>query len=42
MRNGYQIFSSQVWLSVKTQMNSTNFAEISREVGYQVREVAAS
>lgn len=36
IRTGYQIFSSQIWLRVKSEMASGNFAEISREIGNQV------
>lgn len=37
-RSGYQIFSSQVWVRVKSEMPAgASFAELSREVGNQVR-----
>jgi hypothetical protein len=39
-RSGYQIFSSQVWVKVKTEMTSGNFAEVSREIGNQVLDQA--
>ena len=35
-RNGYQIFSSEVWVRVKGEVKSGNFAEVSREIGNQV------
>ena len=42
MRTGYQIFSSQIWLRVKSEMASGNFAEISREIGNQVNQYLPS
>ena len=36
-RCGYQVFSSQLWVKVKTEMGAgVGFAEISREIGNQV------
>merc|ERR1719411_2043462 len=40
LRTGYQIFSSQIWLRVKSEMASGNFAEISREIGNQWRSLS--
>merc|ERR1719219_1605326 len=40
IRTGYQIFSSQIWLRVKSEMASGNFAEISREIGNQWRSLS--
>ena len=42
VRTGYQIFSSQIWLRVKSEMASGNFAEISREIGNQVNQYLPS
>merc|ERR1719464_2590969 len=39
LRTGYQIFSSQIWLRVKSEMTSGNFADISREIGNQWRNL---
>merc|ERR1712226_772269 len=38
---GYQIFSSQIWPGIKANMGLTaNFAEISREIGNQWRQLS--
>merc|ERR1712008_116047 len=42
LRTGYQIFSSQIWLRVKSEMTGGNFADISREIGNQWRNLTDS